>query len=165
MELEIPIPECSTVEALLKRVHLVDVRLVELSGKLTTKSDSTQIDLGTRLRESRGFLFTEFQFQIDTKDSSTSVALSASWDSEEPIRVAPEALREFVSKVAFMTVYPYARESIARVQTALRGQVSTLDIVRPGTVEIELDGADFSAIADELIISRAYATHTEASAD
>ncbi len=82
-------------------------------------------------------LETRFAISVETTDADLSADVSAAFTLNSEAEVEPAALREFLSSIAIMVVYPYLRESIFASASRLGVDPPLLLLFRAGQISFE----------------------------
>ena len=82
----------------------------------------------------------QFRFRFRTLFTDRAAEYVGDWEAlfvlPEPAEVSDELLREFATKVAFFSVYPYIRASIYGSASRLNLPIPVMGIVRQGGFEL-----------------------------
>ena len=64
------------------------------------------------------------------------VDAAARYELAEPLEIPPSIMREFVSRVGLMAVYPYLRESLHLSASKLRLEAPVMGLLKAGAIEL-----------------------------
>lgn len=126
---------------MLNHVELTDVFPTELSAARANNDVASGLEQSQELlwRDIDGGFEILLRASISARDASYRVGLVAQYKRAEPFDADEPVVKEFIEKVAIMTLWPYLRSAVSELGTRLRTSTITLGLLRQGGVSLSRD--------------------------
>jgi hypothetical protein len=133
-------------------VELKDVQVMGLSGTLVTEPDE-EAETGFELSFAPAFnsagLRTRFKIEFNNGKAIFMADMAAHWEFPHEVRFQAATVIEFAERIAFMTVYPYLRESIATTAARMNQPIPTLGLVKQNHFSLDADKDSLQDLIDK----------------
>lgn len=140
------------IQKFVELIELKDVAVMGLSGMLNAEPKDDQeprFDLSFAPAFKRTGLRTRFRIEFDNGKATFMADMAAHWVFPQPVTFVAETVIEFAERVAFMTVYPYLRESIASTAARMNQPVPTLGLIKANHFSLEADRDSLQELIDK----------------
>ncbi len=133
-----------TVEELVGLVELVALRTFEISGRRDESDGETgedadpEVPYAINLRESHDSdgIETRFRITVNASGAELVAEVGVAYSFDQPLEVAPRAIRDFLVRVAVMAAYPFLREAVATTAARMEIPVPVLGLLKPGMIDL-----------------------------
>ncbi|MET3707381.1 hypothetical protein ABIB17_002018 [Arthrobacter sp. UYEF6] len=140
------------IQTFVDLVELKDVTVMGLSGALKTDSDGeseTQFELSFAPAFKSAGLRTRFKIEFTNGKATFMADMAAHWEFPHAVSFKADTVIEFAERVAFMTVYPYLRESIASTAARMNQPIPTLGLIKADHFSLDVDPESLQALIDK----------------
>lgn len=148
------------IQKFVNHVELRDVQVMGFSGTLTGDPED-EAETGFELTFAPAFqsagLRTRFKIEFSNGKATFMADMAAHWEFPDAVSFRADTVIEFAERVAFMTVYPYLRESIATTAARMNQPIPTLGLVKPNHFSLDVDQDSLQDLIDK---TEALATET-----
>ena len=107
-----------------------------VTGPPPTSEWAPDIDLEYSQQLLPNELHARFKLTFKEPDAMYVADMAAVYSFAEELEIAEEVVIDFAERVAFMTTFPFLRESVATTAARMQRNVPTLGIMRPGDFKI-----------------------------
>lgn len=134
-----------SLDELVARLGFQAVDVVELTGRRRTDGAGSATPPrpgGLSVSATRGPRRIVVDGAVDhvTADADYRVAVRGTFTSAETFDVADETMTAFVETVGVPTLYPFLRASLRGLSAQLGAEPVVLDLLRPGQIQLGLQG-------------------------
>lgn len=149
------------IQKFVELVELRDVKVMGFSGTLEADPEEdaeTEFELSFAPAFKSAGLRTRFKIEFSNGKATFMADMVARWDFPHPVTFKADTVIEFAERVAFMTVYPYLRESIASTAARMNQPVPTLGLVKANHFSLDADPDSLQELIDKTEALSAEAT-------
>lgn len=140
------------IQTFVDLVELRDVKVMGLSGVLEAEPEEdaeTEFELSFAPAFKSSGLRTRFKIEFSNGQARFMADMAAHWEFPHSVAFDAGVVIEFAERVAFMTVYPYLRESIASTAARLNQPIPTLGLVKANHFSLDADRKSLQELIDQ----------------
>ncbi|MEF2977282.1 hypothetical protein [Subtercola sp. YIM 133946] len=138
------------IEALVESIDIDGIEVYEIVARGVAREDEGFEDrsaISGAVRHERGFLWIRFVYKFEATAGEYSVDIAARYVLSQETHIDQAVIIEFAERVAFMTVYPFIRETVFSMASRLGHPAPILGLVKQGDFSLQQgeDPRDLSA--------------------